>query len=94
MGEIPYSGMNAEFEDEQPDSLWEELVRVTVIADYAATVRRLSNYEVWKSVQLAIPPSGPGLGSEEGGWQNLRILLDELNWRHSCLEGPASHVYC
>jgi hypothetical protein len=86
------SRINAEFDKERTDSVWEELVCATTIVDYVAMVRRLTNYEVWKSVQLALFPCGPGLGSEEEDWQNLRILLDELNWRHSGLEGPSSHA--
>ena len=90
MRETRSSRTNAEFENRQTDSLWEELVRVTAVADYAATVRRLTNYEVWKSVQSALPFSGPGVESVEGDWRNFRIRLDELNWRHSGLEGSAS----
>lgn len=60
------------------------------MAAYAAAVRRLTNYEVWRNVEAALLTMVPGQESEESGWWRLRILLDELNWRYSGLEGAGT----
>ncbi len=60
------------------------------MADYAAEVRRLSNYEVWRNVESALLALAPGQESEETELLNLRILLEELKWRFSGLEGAGS----
>lgn len=88
--EVRNPNVTTESKNERTDSIWQELVCATTIVDYVATVRRLTNYEVWESVQLALFPCGAGLQSEEDEWRNLRILLDELSWRHSGLEGSSS----
>lgn len=57
---------------------------------YAAEVKRLSNYEVWRNVESALLALAPSQESEEARWWSLRILLDELKWRFSGLEGAGS----
>jgi hypothetical protein len=62
----------------------------TEVAAYAAEVRRLTNYEVWRSVESALLAMAPGQETENAQWRNLRILLEELKWRLSGLEGSGS----
>lgn len=57
------------------------------IADFVTNLKAMSNYEVWKSVESAIlAPRSPKSGAEVESWR-FRLLLDELQWRHSGLEG-------
>ena len=60
------------------------------MAAYAAEVKRLTNYEVWRNAESALLALMPGQEPGDAGWWNLRILLDELNWRFSGLEGAGS----
>jgi hypothetical protein len=91
MQEMPYSHRDAVDEQNiEVDVFLEELrLRETSVA-YAAAVKCMTNYEVWRNVQSAISARSPGLELEAGDWRSLRILLDELNWRRSGLEGPGS----
>jgi hypothetical protein len=59
------------------------------MADYAASLKSLTNYEVWKRVESMILTLTPGqeLESEVEDWWRFRVLLDELQWRLSGLEG-------
>jgi hypothetical protein len=57
------------------------------VADFAASLKALSNYEVWKNVESAVlAPRPPQDKAELDSWR-FRLLLDELQWRHSGLEG-------
>lgn len=57
------------------------------IADFATSLKAMSNYEVRRRVESAIlaPRSAEGKAEVES-WR-FRLLLDELQWRHSGLEG-------
>lgn len=61
-------------------------------AVYAAEVRKLTNYEVWKNVESALVALAPGQFPESAEWRNLRILFEELKWRLSGLEGTGSAI--
>lgn len=65
------------------------------VADYAASLKSLTNYEVWKRVESMILMLTPGQESEAEDWWRFRVLLDELQWRLSGLEGArtaATHI--
>ncbi|HVB98966.1 MAG TPA: hypothetical protein VNJ12_06485 [Candidatus Dormibacteraeota bacterium] len=66
------------------------LPAVEETAAYTAKVKSLTNYEVWRNVESALLTLMPGQESDEAKWWNLRILLDEVNWRLSGLEGAGS----
>jgi hypothetical protein len=59
------------------------------VADFAANLRKLSNYEVWKRVQSGILAHPSQDKAEADPWR-FRLLLDELQWRHSGIEGAGS----
>jgi hypothetical protein len=59
------------------------------IATFATNLRSLSNYEVWKRVQSGIL-SHPSQDKAEADSWRFRMLLDELQWRHSGIEGAGS----
>lgn len=60
------------------------------VADFATSLKALSNYEVWKSVESAVlAPRSPQEKVELDSWR-FRLLLDELQWRHSGLEGAGT----
>lgn len=59
-------------------------------AAYAARVKKLTNYEVLRSVESSLLTLGPNQEPEDTEWWKLWILLDELKWRLSGLEGPDS----
>ncbi|HVB34774.1 MAG TPA: hypothetical protein VNJ52_10440 [Patescibacteria group bacterium] len=63
---------------------------VVETAAYAAQVKSLTNYEVLRNVESALLTLGPSREMEATEWWKLRILLDELKWRLSGLEGPDS----
>lgn len=68
----------------------EQMARSTETAAYAAEVRKLTNYEVLRKVESALGTVTPWQGLEGAEWSNLRILLDELKWRQSGLEGTGA----
>lgn len=68
----------------------ENRMRPPDIADYAVEVKRLTNYEVWKNVESTLSALAPGQEPEGSQWWALKILLDELRWRLSGLEGAGS----
>lgn len=68
----------------------DQLPRPTEIAAYAAEVRKLTNYEVLQKVESALGTLTPWQELASSEWSSLRILLDELKWRLSGLEGPGS----
>lgn len=58
-----------------------------VAAKFAAELRSLSNYEVWERVETAIlAPRSAGEKGQTDTWR-FRLLLDELQWRYSGIEG-------
>jgi len=57
------------------------------IVDFATRLKTLSNYEVWKSVETAILAPRPSQDKAEVDTWRFRLLLDELQWRYSGLEG-------
>jgi hypothetical protein len=59
------------------------------IAKFATSLRSLSNYEVWKRVQMGIL-AHPSEGKAEADSWRFRMLLDELQWRYSGIEGAGS----
>ena len=59
------------------------------VAAYAADLKRMSNYEVWKRVESAIQATSSQEGTESDSLCFL-ALLDELQWRHSGLEGAGT----
>jgi hypothetical protein len=60
------------------------------MAAFASQVRRFTNYEVWKGVETAMVALAPNQEPDTAEWSNLRILLDELKWRLSGLEGAGT----
>ena len=62
------------------------------MAAYAAEVRKLTNYEVLREVESALATLTPWQGLESSEWNSLRVLLDELKWRLSGLEGTGTAV--
>lgn len=77
-----------------------ELARVVPVADsygrseamaaFARDIRRLSNYEVWERVETAILAPRPSQEKAELESWRFRVLLDELQWRHSGIEGAGA----
>lgn len=61
-------------------------------AAFAAKVRALTNYEVWKRVEAMKDSFTPGRETENKDWWRFQILVDELQWRLSGLEGPGTAV--
>jgi hypothetical protein len=59
------------------------------VANFATGLRRLSNYEVWKRVQSGILAHPSQERAEADSWR-FRLLLDELQWRYSGIEGAGS----
>ncbi len=59
------------------------------IVNFATTLRSLSNYEVWKRVQTGILAHPSQEKAEADSWR-FRMLLDELQWRYSGIEGAGS----
>lgn len=57
------------------------------IADFATSIKALSNYEVWKRVESGVLAPRPLQDKVELDSWRFRLLLDELQWRHSGLEG-------
>lgn len=68
----------------------EQMPRPTEMANFAAEVRKLTNYEVLRMVESALGTLTPWQGLEGSEWSSVRILLDELKWRMSGLEGPGA----
>lgn len=64
--------------------------QTTEMSAYADEVRKLTNYEVLRNVESALSTLTPWQGLESSEWSSLRILLDELKWRLSGLEGTGS----
>ena len=62
---------------------------VQAIANFATSLRSLSNYEVWKRVKSGILARPAQDKSETDSWR-FRLLLDELQWRNSGIEGAGS----
>ena len=60
------------------------------IADFAVGLKAMSNYEVWKSVESAVLAPRPSQDNAELDAWRFRLLLDELQWRHSGLEGAGA----
>lgn len=60
------------------------------MAAYAAQVKRLTNYQVWNNLESALLAAGRGQEPDAPQWWNIRILLDELKWRLSGLEGTGT----
>ncbi len=60
------------------------------VAAYAAEVKALTNYEVWKGLESMILTLVPGQEADNDDWWHFRLLLDELQWRLSGLEGAGS----
>lgn len=58
-------------------------------ASFAAQVKSLTNYEVWKRVESMKDRFTPGHEAENKDWWRFQILVDELQWRLSGLEGVA-----
>ena len=57
--------------------------------DFTTQIRSLTNYQVWERVQSGIL-ARPGEGVAEADPERFRLLLDELQWRHSGIEGPGA----
>jgi hypothetical protein len=61
------------------------------VAVFAAQVKSLTNYEVWKRVEAMMLTLTPGQEpADSADWWRFQILLDELQWRLSGLEGAGS----
>lgn len=75
------------------DMFPESMLRPGEIAAYAAEVRKLTNYEVLQKVESALGTLTPWQGLEGSEWSSLRILLDELKWRQSGLEGAGAAAH-
>lgn len=68
----------------------DQLSRPIEAAAYAAEVGKLTNYEVLRRVESALGTLTPWQSLETSEWNSLRILLDELKWRLSGLEGSGA----
>lgn len=64
--------------------------RSAEMSAYADEVRKLTNYEVLRKVESALSTLTPWQGLEGSEWSSIQILLDELKWRQSGLEGTGS----
>lgn len=61
------------------------------VAAFIARVKSLTNYEVWKRVEAMMLTLTPGQEpADSADWWRFQILLDELQWRLSGLEGAGT----
>lgn len=59
---------------------------------FAASLRSLTNYEVWERTESTMLQLAPVPDSTPQDWLRFEALLDELRWRLSGLEGAGSPV--
>jgi hypothetical protein len=56
------------------------------IAEYAESLKKLTNQEVSERLESATQAVTPSMELDEITWWRIRALLDELHWRLSGLE--------
>jgi hypothetical protein len=73
-----------------PGSITDSAQTSVAVADFAERLKSLTNYEVWTRVEAAIQTMAPNADTETQEWGRFRVLLEELRWRLSGLEGAGS----